>query len=346
MISNTILTSLPAAGSTPGPTCSRITSSVPPCPSASRRNDQGRCCRRETIRVSEDYREFQTFAERVAQEAGRLLRDAAGRVEVREKGPGDLVTDADLASQRAIAERLDETFPGHTLLAEEEGVGPDPPRAWRWIVDPLDGTINFAHGFPFWSVSIALEHAGTLVVGVVHNPLSAATSYSAAQGHGATLNGQPMRVSQTDRLGNSLISTALPTDIRADADLQMAYLRKFSIGTHSVRRTGSSALNLAIVAAGGFDVCYATSMNPWDAAAGVVLVREAGGVVRKLSGGPYDLYRQDILATNGSVHAEALQALAGGRSGLDRTSKLGEPQRLHACQADGTARGEKARSML
>ncbi len=262
--------------------------------------------------MSNEYREYQVVAERVAAEAGRLLRGAYGQVVAREKGPGDLVTDADLASQRLIAEELHRAFPEHTLLAEEEGACPDPARAWRWIVDPLDGTINFAHGFPFWSVSIALEHSGTLVVGVVHNPLSGDT-YSAALGGGTTLNAQPVRVSRADRLSACLISTALPLDIRSDADLQMAYMLAFSIGTHSIRRTGSSALNLAIVAAGGFDVCYATAMNPWDAAAGVVLVREAGGEVSGLSGGPYDLYRQEILATNGRVHQEALLTLAEAR---------------------------------
>jgi myo-inositol-1(or 4)-monophosphatase len=122
--------------------------------------------------VAEDYREYQEVAEQAAREAGALLREAYGRVLAREKGPSDLVTDADLASQRLIADRLARAFPEHTLLAEEEGVEPDPSRPWRWVVDPLDGTINFAHGFPFWSVSIALEHAGTLVVGVIHNPLS------------------------------------------------------------------------------------------------------------------------------------------------------------------------------
>jgi myo-inositol-1(or 4)-monophosphatase len=271
--------------------------------------------------VSDDYREYQDVAERVATAAGRLLRDAYGKVAAREKGPGDLVTDADLASQRLIAEQLEQAFPDHTLLAEEEGVGLDTSRAWRWIVDPLDGTINFAHGFAFWSVSIALEHAGELVVGVVHNPLSG-DIYSASTGRGTTLNGQPVRVSSTDGLSSSLIATSLPTDFRAEVEIQMAYLRKFSIGTHSVRRTGSSALNLAIVAAGGFDACYATSMNPWDAAAGVVLVREAGGIVTNLFGGPHDLYLQEILATNGRVHPEALRYLAEAR---DETGTPGLP---------------------
>jgi myo-inositol-1(or 4)-monophosphatase len=270
--------------------------------------------------LSDDYREFQDTAERIATAAGRLLRDAYGKVQAREKGPGDLVTDADLASQRLIAEQLGRAFPDHTLLAEEEGVGPDPSRAWRWIVDPLDGTINFSHGFDFWAVSIALEHAGELVVGVVHNPLSG-DMYGASKGRGTTRDGRPVRVSAADRLGASLIATSLPVDFQAEADLQLAYLRKFSIGTHSVRRTGSSALNLAIVAAGGFEVCYATGMNAWDAAAGVVLVREAGGVVTNLLGGPHDLDRQDILASNGRVHAEALRSLAEAREELGRVRR-------------------------
>ena len=259
--------------------------------------------------MSDDYRGYLEVSEKAAIEAGTLLRNAYGRVEAREKAPGDLVTDADVASQRLIAGRILGEFPDHTLLAEEEGVGPDPSKSWRWVVDPLDGTINFAHGFPFWSVSIALERDGKLVVGVVHNPLNGET-YCASEGRGTTLNGRPVRVSSAARLSASLISTALPVDFAEDTDRQMSYFRRFSIGTHSVRRTGSSALNLALVAAGGFDVCYATFMNPWDAAAGVVLVREAGGVVTNLHGGPYDLYGAAILATNGIVHAEALGFLS------------------------------------
>ncbi len=185
------------------------------------------------------------------------------------------------------------------------------------MVDPLDGTINFAHGFPFWCVSIALEHEGRLVVGVVHDPLSGAT-YAASEGDGATLDGRPLGVSAAEGLSRCLIATALPVNFAEDADRQMAYMRRFSTGTHSVRRTGSSALNLALVAAGACDVCYATSMNPWDAAAGVVLVREAGGTVTDLSGAPYDLYRGEILATNGRVHAESLRFLAEARGGPRR----------------------------
>ncbi len=259
--------------------------------------------------VTEDYRDYQRAAERIAADAGALLLSYYGRVDAREKGPADLVTEADFASQRLIKERLDEIFPTHTLLAEEEGAGTDFEIPWRWVVDPLDGTMNFAHTFPLWVVSIGLEHEGRLVVGVIYHPLTRAM-YSASLGAGATLDGRPIQVSKVDRLDASLIATGLPTDFTADGDRQMAYMRRFSTRTHSLRRTGSSALNLAILAAGGCEVCYATQMHPWDAAAGVVLVREAGGTVSRFSGLPYDLYGKEILATNGWVHESAVAAIS------------------------------------
>jgi myo-inositol-1(or 4)-monophosphatase len=254
------------------------------------------------------YASDRTLAERAAIEAGLLLKAAYGHVSVWEKSAGDLVTDADHASQRLIARILLEEQPNHTLLAEEDGVVADPSKPWRWVVDPLDGTINFAHGFPLWCVSIALEHEGNLVVGVIHSPLLDAT-YSASVGQGATLNSQPLRTSTTSELRQSLITTGLPTDFAVDAARQLAYLGRFSTGTHSLRRTGSTAWNLAQVAAGGCELFYATSIHPWDVAAGVLLVREAGGVVTGLLGEPYDLYGGGILATNGRVHAEAIMAL-------------------------------------
>jgi myo-inositol-1(or 4)-monophosphatase len=258
--------------------------------------------------LSEDYREYRAAAADIAREAGQLLRQMYRRVSAREKGPADLVTEADLASQRVIAERLARAFPGHTLLAEEDGPPTDFQAPWRWIVDPLDGTMNFAHGFPFWCVSIALEHAGQLIVGVIYNPLSNET-FSAAVGGGAAVDGRPLHVSAVDRLDQSLITIALPADFAADADRQTAYMRRFSTRTHSLRRTGSSALNLALVAAGACEVSFGTSLHPWDAAAGVVLVREAGGRVSRSSGAAYDLYQGEILASNGRVHEEAVRAL-------------------------------------
>ena len=184
---------------------------------------------------------------------------------------------------------------------------PDAECPWRWVVDPLDGTMNFAHGFPFWCVSIALEHAGRLVVGVVHHPLTGEV-YSASLGQGATRDGLPIHVSAVETLEQSLISAALPLDFAADSGRQLAYmgrLRPHPLGAAH----GVVGLNLALLAAGGFDVCYATAMNPWDAAAGVVLVREAGGTVTRFSGETYDLYTQEILASNGRVHDHAVSAL-------------------------------------
>jgi myo-inositol-1(or 4)-monophosphatase len=243
--------------------------------------------------LSEDYRHYRAAAEEIAREAGQVLQRMFRQVSAREKGPADLVTDADLASQRLIAERLARAFPGHTLLAEEEGAATDFREPWRWIVDPLDGTMNFAHGFPFWCVSIALEHAGRLVVGVIHNPLSDET-FSASLGGGAAIDGRPLRVSEAGHLEHSLITAALPTDFASDADRQSAYFRRLSTRTHSLRRTGSSALNLALLAAGACEVSYGADLKPWDAAAGVVLVREAGGRVSRFSGEPYDLYQGEI----------------------------------------------------
>ncbi len=254
-----------------------------------------------------DYNQARVVAEQAAITAGQILLDYYGKVSAREKGPGDLVTDADSASQRSIAATIQAEFPDHTLLAEEDGVVADPDNPWRWIVDPLDGTVNFAHGFPFWSVSIALEHAGKLVVGVVYNPMTR-QMFAASRGNGATCDGRPIQVSRTSSLGASLISTGWPTAFAADSARQLALLNRFATGTHSVRRTGSAALNLAHIAAGHFEVFYATSIRAWDVAAGVVLVTEAGGQVSSLDGRKHDLDNGSLLATNGNIHDEAVRA--------------------------------------
>ncbi len=257
--------------------------------------------------MAEVYQAYREAAEQIARRAGNVLRELYGRVEAREKGPSDLVTEADLASQRTIAALLAERFPDHTLLAEEEGVQPDPDCPFRWIVDPLDGTVNFAHRFPIWTVSIGLEHRGMLIAGVVYAPLTD-TMWSASLGGGTTVDGKTARVSSADRLERSLISAAFPTRFGTDAPRQLALIERFSTDTHSVRRSGSTAWNLATLASGGADVCFGTHVNPWDVAAGVLLVREAGGTVSALDGGPYDLYSPEILASNGIVHDEAARA--------------------------------------
>jgi myo-inositol-1(or 4)-monophosphatase len=255
-----------------------------------------------------DYRPYQDVAERAARSAGQLLIESFDQVQAHEKGPSDLVTQADFESQRLIARILLDSYPTHTVLAEEEGLLLDAQNPWRWVVDPLDGTINFAHGNPLWCVSIALEHLGVLVVGVVHHPLND-TTHSASMGNGSTVNGRTARVSGARSLRESLIATGMPTNFAADADRLMAFMRRFSTGTHSVRRTGTSAWNLAMVASGGFDVCYGTAMNPWDCAAGAILIQEAGGTVTDLRGKPFTPYCPEILATNGTVHPEAVECL-------------------------------------
>jgi len=274
--------------------------------------------------LTETFDRERAFAEAVAREAGALLVDASGKVAAREKGPSDLVTDADIASQRLIAGRIAEAYPGHAILAEEEGLVADPANASRWVVDPLDGTINFAHGFPFWSVSIALEVRGRIVVGVVHDPV-AGTTFSAARGGGAHRDGDALRVSRVDSLRTSLIGAGLPTQFARDADRQSALFRSLSSDTHSVRRTGSTALNLAFLAAGGFDLYYTTSVHPWDFAAGVLLVEEAGGRVTAIDGSPYRLDRPTLLASNSLIHDEALRRLALAWQGLSSSTEPGPP---------------------
>ena len=259
--------------------------------------------------MAESYGHYRDEATRIAERAGAGLVSAFGTVTAREKAPFDLVTDADLASQRLIVERLEAAFPTHTIQAEEEGRASDPENPWRWVVDPLDGTVNFAHGLPIWGVSIGLAHRGEVVAGVVHCPLLSQT-FCAAKGEGATLNGRAIRVSSTPNLSAGLIAAALPTSLGESADREMAWFRRFSTGTHSVRRSGSTAWNLAMVAAGAFEVCYGSRIMPWDAAAGVCLVREAGGRVTTMTGDHHDLDGPSLLASNGRIHDEAVAAIA------------------------------------
>ena len=253
------------------------------------------------------YVEYQREAETISLRAGEYLRGVFGKVTAREKQPGDLVTDADIGSQELIVEGLMKAFPDHAILGEENGLVADPNQPFRWIVDPIDGTMNFAHGFPLWCVSIGLEHQGELVVGVILDPIQRRL-WSASLNAGTTVDGTRVHVSQAKSLATSLITTGIPANFGtgADAARQIGLFSRFSSGTHSVRRTGSSALNLAFVSMGVCEVFYSTHVNAWDVAAGVVLVREAGGTVTGLDGGPYHVDQPAILASNGLVHTEAV----------------------------------------
>ncbi|HEY8503641.1 MAG TPA: inositol monophosphatase family protein [Gemmataceae bacterium] len=266
-------------------------------------------------------------AEEAARRGAAVLDGWRARFRVREKAPADLVTDADLASQEAIHTFLAREFPGHAFLGEEQlpGLPPrpvadgggngqaGPDERPTWVVDPIDGTINYVHDVPFYCVSVGLWAAGDLRVGAVYDPRGG-EMFSAAQGQGATLNGHPIRVSPVPRLREALLSTGFPADVAAQLR-NLDWWRTFAPRAQSLRRTGSTALNLAYVAAGRFEGYWAFDNSPWDVAAGVVLVREAGGFVTRADGSPCDPFRPDILATNGLLHAEMLECLRGGPGG-------------------------------
>jgi myo-inositol-1(or 4)-monophosphatase len=247
-----------------------------------------------------------------ARRAAVVLEDWRHRFQVREKGRFDLVTDADLESQRTIREFLSQRFPTHGFLGEEDKAsqkrpGPDSPPTW--IVDPIDGTTNYVHDCPLYCISIGLQVAGELVVGVVHDP-SRNEMFAAAQGHGAWLGQRRLKTSAVDSLNQALLATGFPPDLRGQ-ERTLAWWHYFSLRTQSLRRTGSTALNMAYVAAGRFDGYWAFDNNVWDVAGATVLLREAGGIITNADGSPYDPYTPDALASNGPLHPVLLEHLRG-----------------------------------
>src|SRR6202049_3088288 len=250
----------------------------------------------------------------IAQEAGKILREEFDRpAQITYKGDVDLVTQADKRSELAIVARLTKYFPEHSIAAEE-GSGHESGSEFRWHVDPLDGTTNFAHGYPCFSVSIALAERGALLAGVVYNPFYDEL-FAAARGAGATLNGKRIFVSKVDKLATSLLCTGFPVPKRLRHP-NMHYYWDFTLRSHGVRRDGSAALDLASVAAGRFDGFWEFGLKPWDTAAGVLLIEEAGGKITALQGEPYPLGGRTILASNGIIHEEMknLAAEAAKRS--------------------------------
>jgi myo-inositol-1(or 4)-monophosphatase len=252
-------------------------------------------------------------AKEAARRGAAVLEDWRHRFQVREKGRFDLVTDADLGSQRAIQSYLAERFPGHAFLGEEEGAGkerPGPDAPPTWIVDPLDGTTNYVHDCPLYCVSIGLQVAGEMVVGVVLEP-SRNEVFAAARGLGAWVNDRRLQTSKISQLGEALLSTGFPPDLRGQ-ERSLEWWRYFSLRAQSLRRTGSTALNLAYVAAGRFDGYWAFDNHVWDVAGGMVLVQEAGGLISNADGSPYDPYAADALASNGPLHPVLAECLRQG----------------------------------
>lgn len=251
------------------------------------------------------------FAIEVARDAGQLLLEKFGRgIAVHKKGDYNLVTEADLASERLIVERIKSHYPKHSILAEESGntvVIED--NVWKWIIDPLDGTTNFAHGYPCFCVTLALEHEGEIVVGVTFDP-TRNELFSAERGRGASLNNKPIRVSSTEELSESLIVTGFPYNFKERPDFAR-YLNEFLLRSRAVRRDGSAALDMAYVACGRFDGFWEEGLSPWDMAAGVLLIEEAGGQVTAYNQAKFSIYSPSILATNGLIYSQMAEVLKG-----------------------------------
>lgn len=252
------------------------------------------------------------FARGVASEAGGLLKAGAfrGHAAASKRNPGDLVTEYDRRSEALIVKAIRAAYPDDAIIAEESGSHLGPPVSdRRWLVDPLDGTVNFAHGLPLFCVSIALEAGGDLLVGVVEAP-ALGWSFYAERGGGAWCDGRRLQVSATDTLDASLLATGFPYDRKTSPQNNFAEFVAIERQAHGVRRPGAAALDLAMVAAGWFDGYWEYKLKPWDVAAGALLVTEAGGRITSPTGGPFVVDDAEAAATNGRIHAELLGALA------------------------------------
>ncbi|MDH4154866.1 MAG: inositol monophosphatase [Nitrospira sp.] len=244
-----------------------------------------------------------------AQAAGALLlRYAETGFAIEYKNPINLVTDADRAAEQCVIDHLKSRLPDHRFLAEERGRDDEGSSPYCWIIDPLDGTTNFAHNYPTYCVSIGLEHEGRCIIGVVFDP-SRNELFTAIEGRGAHVNGRPLHVSETQTLDSSLLVTGFAYDIRETKRNNLDHFVKFALKAQGIRRTGSAALDLCYVAAGRFDGFWEVRLNPWDMAAGSVIAREAGGHLTDFSGKGLSIYGQELVASNGRIHEAMLAVL-------------------------------------
>ena len=250
------------------------------------------------------------FAIETARQAGSILLEKFGRkINISKKGEIDLVTEADLASEKLIIERIKSHYPKHSILAEESGEsiiqGGD--SSFKWVIDPLDGTTNFAHGYPCFCVNIALERDGEIIVGVTFDP-TRDELFAAEKGGGATLNNKPIRVSETAKLSEALIVTGFPYDFKLKENFSK-HLNDFLLKSRGVRRDGSAAIDMAYVACGRFDGFWEEGLHAWDVAAGVLLIQEAGGRVSTYADEKFSIYQPPICADNKLIHGEMLAIL-------------------------------------
>ena len=252
------------------------------------------------------------FAIATVQEAGAVLRDYyRNGVTVKYKGEIDLITEADRASEELILKRIRSAYPDCAILSEESGASAN-PSPYVWIADPLDGTTNFAHRLPIFSVTLALVVNGVIEVGATYDPISDEL-YTAQRGQGAYLNGERLHVSAVPTLDKALLVTGFPYDRRTNPNNNIKQFTDFSLRAQGVLRLGSAALDLGAVAAGRLDGYWEWGINPWDVAAGMLMVAEAGGQVTMPDGLPLDLYARKIVASNGLIHNEMVQVLADSK---------------------------------
>jgi len=271
-----------------------------------------------------NHREFVPAMAEIAREAGALLMEYFQQhVKVEYKGDADLVTIADRNSEILIRERIKKNWPSHDVLGEEQGLV-DTGSEYRWYVDPLDGTTNFAHGYPVFCVSLGLEHKNQLMAGVVFDP-TRNELFTAERGGGAYLNQQRIQVSKIAKLAESLVATGFPSHKR-HKNPNIHFYHQITLRTHGVRRAGSAALDLCCVASGRFDGFWEFNLNPWDTAAGVLIVEEAGGKVTDFHSGPFQLNSRETLASNGLLHdalVDEFKQIFEGR-GLEPLPKINE----------------------
>jgi len=256
--------------------------------------------------------DFLAVAREAALKAGGILRDNLhGAREINFKGDINLVTEMDVRSERAVVETLLAAFPGHGVLAEE-GTRIRNDSGFTWIIDPLDGTTNYAHGYPCFSVSLALEHKDEVILGVVYDPMRDEL-FTASKNQGACLNGKQIKVSGIETLIKSLLATGFPYDRKVHEDNNLDNFRDLLMASQEVRRDGSAALDLCYVAMGRFDGFWELKLKPWDVAAGSLIVCEAGGLVSTLSGGKSSIHDSEILASNGRIHTQMIEVLRNTR---------------------------------
>jgi myo-inositol-1(or 4)-monophosphatase len=286
-------------------------------------------------------------ASAIAREAGARLREffSAG-VETEYKGDVDLVTVADRTAEKLIRSRLADAFPDHGIYGEE-GTRDRLDQQFRWYVDPLDGTTNFAHGVPHFAVSLGLEHRpdglsptedGLIVAAVIYDPILDEL-FTAERGRGAVLNGKPIHVSKVPELAESLVATGFPSRKR-HASPNIHFYHEFTLRSHGVRRAGSAALDLAYVASGRFEAFWEFGLNPWDTAAGFLLVEEAGGRMSDFSGAPFRLDSREVLASNGRIHDELLGLFADMFAGRN-LAPIPTPEEFAARRAQRTASSQQ-----